>query len=1480
MGFYGNITSASKTQFSFDRIYPNRQKMEENMVEDGIYMGRFVLIDYDQDVTKDQYRLFYYENEKFYMFAEATAKTEVRYPGDVAMNEIIRVTSDINKDNTVKDDAKYTFWKCTGGDAEGIAQFKKVADAETNYTTNYQIDIAEYGEGRGWDSTVWQKVYTQGVAKYVMIAELNAVIPTFDIVPDAPSLAPIAPHFDQRSNNVYYKLHYQPQWGMRVKSADGVESDGEKVFSDEEIIWKKEIYNTATDEETIQYFDGKDWIKVEEDNKPTHAGAIYYNKAGFDPEIIAYDEETIDKVAVEATGISGELYNSHNGANPTEMKPAEDIQEISIMLPSIGNSISKIWDIVYGNKEQNPDKFYEDEDGVIDTSKPLRNLDINWDSTEGLRLIKEKEDGNGFTFDTDDVSTLAGAINSVHDLMGMIIVDVENEQQILDGDLDKIYYLNGKYYRKKFDYTYEDIEITNTRYFSLVDVQPTAESYHANHYYIFDNGNYIADEGPYDKKKADENLYRELVLNAGTPNAIVENLVQYEANKFFYKENYGKIYILDQNSNYDTDKIYYNVPEFFEEPITLDDGYSKDKYYYKDGKNYILEKAENPTVTRIYFLPVFNDVKATPYEPGKYFYRENGAIKLDNNEKMTVDRNYFTATIKKTETTVVQKPDGSYEYVEAFVISNEKEATLFEISNENMTYYYKDNNGDYLVTSSVIQNNSTYYTFNSEKQISNFYVKGKFYITKDNITFTLDEREAFDKNSHYYEIKNETKISMFYEPNKFVDDKGNIVDDPTKPGYDLYYKDEFYVSENSKNKDNIYSLWNNNVKAIPNTITLAIRNQESLFKKEELKGFARELNTIHGLILKINEMLELSDEKTREENNIQGLINIVNDIIYKFDSLTPDHFMIVDHYGRLHSSDFNTLQDKSYAIKKSENHPGALLKGIAGDVYEKATTVADMRKQWITMNVNGDITKPSITVHHNFQPVQNTEASWDKNSKTGAGEHSGVDKDKLNLYTPIVDDMGHVVGKNIETVTLPYGFKTISTNGTSSNVSNMNANTADIVADNTQDVLNINSHNKWIKISNNDNNNTLTIAHEVNPTSKTESSATLSNETSENVTFMIPTYSFDEAGHYTKHDEKTLTMPFGYGKIVGDNVDDEGNIIVSAASATYDTVTFSSDNWLTATVSKDKVVYSHDYPATKDDTTSASNLNGNGDIIILETLMHDEKGHIVNVNKETVTLPYGYKTFKDSNSIVGSSVASNTQDTFVFKGDSWINPTVSNDLLTLTHTGPVGTVPAAKDAVTPNFGATFTIDDWYFDDKGHKYAGGTHTVKIPQPSLNSLTTTNASVLTDLTLNATTGAFSQSSKNVGDLILTGYNKPTDGVFEATDSINSAFRKIQDQVINEISNREAAITQEISDRNTAITNAINTEITNRDNAINTAISAEVSNRNSAISTLKTEITGDSTETIASLLQKINELQSSYDAILARIEALEAYHNEENA
>ena len=45
MSFYGNIKNTARTQFYFDRIYPNRVSMDTNAKKDGIFAGRYVLVE-------------------------------------------------------------------------------------------------------------------------------------------------------------------------------------------------------------------------------------------------------------------------------------------------------------------------------------------------------------------------------------------------------------------------------------------------------------------------------------------------------------------------------------------------------------------------------------------------------------------------------------------------------------------------------------------------------------------------------------------------------------------------------------------------------------------------------------------------------------------------------------------------------------------------------------------------------------------------------------------------------------------------------------------------------------------------------------------------------------------------------------------------------------------------------------------------------------------------------------------------------------------------------------------------------------------------------------------------------------------------------------------------------------------------------------------------------------------------------------------
>lgn len=57
MAFYGRVTNESKTSMTFDRVYPNRAIMDASAKNDGVFSGRFVLVEYNTPVreAKDGY---------------------------------------------------------------------------------------------------------------------------------------------------------------------------------------------------------------------------------------------------------------------------------------------------------------------------------------------------------------------------------------------------------------------------------------------------------------------------------------------------------------------------------------------------------------------------------------------------------------------------------------------------------------------------------------------------------------------------------------------------------------------------------------------------------------------------------------------------------------------------------------------------------------------------------------------------------------------------------------------------------------------------------------------------------------------------------------------------------------------------------------------------------------------------------------------------------------------------------------------------------------------------------------------------------------------------------------------------------------------------------------------------------------------------------------------------------------------------------
>ena len=68
---------------------------------------------------------------------------------------------------------------------------------------------------------------------------------------------------------------------------------------------------------------------------------------------------------------------------------------------------------------------------------------------------------------------------------------------------------------------------------------------------------------------------------------------------------------------------------------------------------------------------------------------------------------------------------------------------------------------------------------------------------------------------------------------------------------------------------------------------------------KELPGFARNLNTIHGWIIRLNRLFNNEDIRTRDMSTMQGCINTMHDIIAKFDNLIPSSILGVNRFGQI-----------------------------------------------------------------------------------------------------------------------------------------------------------------------------------------------------------------------------------------------------------------------------------------------------------------------------------------------------------------------------------------------------------------------------------------------------------------------------------------------------------------------------------------------------------------------------------------------------
>ena len=1763
MGFYGNITNTTRTQFSFDATYASRYDMDREAANDGVYVGRYVLVEYDKDVkgslsgVPQVYKIttdglnkdFALSISADFIVSEKTDEEgnkinptiircfeqadkdaiangqEIYTANLVEEGTVLRVPGDLNEDgkpvyNLVANSGTNTdptnsklydeYWVAHKNaqyvitiahlDAHGNvkkeyttftgASWELLGDSsQDSFTINFTRDKNYYNTSRGYDSTVWQKVLDKGYEKYVMVAELNTVVPTFDISADAPTIVPLRPHFDVDSTNVYYKLHWQPTWGFRVKTCvpdmqvPQYDSEGKVISatisssndpaeypSNENTRWTRTEFDKTTNSKKTLYAKynetgGINWVEedVAEGEPPFIDAAIYYNREGFDPDKVnkSWDrtyqnqrgdaprrDPTVDPkvvtlnnygfikegINIVPSGLSGNTYENHNGIATPEI----DTQELSIMLPSIGDAISDVWDLVYGGRKTNID--------IQKTQK--RNKDIEWydaraiQDRSGLRLVKDgftyKMDGGeaqGYPknyYNTANVNTIAGCINSVHDLMGMIIQPYNTygamEKNIVNNDDDTIYFdrTGNKYYRRDMKYTYTPLPASSYTY-ERIDL--SEGEFKPDLYYVKDRSNYVVASGKYNKDL--EYYVRKLTASEGYEQVKVQ---PFDGSKYYYINNLtngGKDFISEPT--YHRDKDYYTMDSSKIDGTRMDlgddfqgytyyqyfnktdnvlstpyyaidwsssgDTYNPKATYYEIEENFALKDVvSEPEYTDLYLPGIFyyrawaedkyskiywdglshydavynknDDGTYTPVQgeltTGEYYYvklhtagepyilksgeqlvKADFDYRIDNSDLGTgnvskngqlIDHYMVKRGTKVTETYTeidtyqqVQFNDPDHNITSSYTW-NEAEAGpawIFDKTvgdyvrntlpydsekNKQNLYFVQQKKYIYVYTGGTIDEDKPLHllpyargqvsykdpytgdiiddfniNFADIKNGNPWFVKTKYvdpilgpYTIYIPVTATSIRRQLVDYYTNptrneddrlqYYQLKKK-KIDKFYAPDLYYYKVGEGLDSKRKGSYILetnkrlrvdnvegyslahltitkndyhrvnehdtatnkriyfYYPNYFYrkdgdeyvlAQEKTMNPNETYYViknfyidsdtmnimphgqqWNNKIKHIPPSVSLATR--EVGFTYYELVDFARKLNTIHGMILKMNQLIDSEDTDTRDLQTIQGALNTFNDWISHLGKLDSQDIVIVDNYGRLTSAPANVTQ-----TNEGLNHtPGKKqdVTGIASDVFpmaENLTKEGGFRNQWLTVNVDGKPTKPIVSLRHNYQPVKDTTSNSDMNNPK---------KDTMVLYTPIVDPKGHVVGHNDHTVTLPYGFKTITTNGrstTDSGDNTGNPSTSNVVADNTQDTLGINSGNKWIKIDTNAGSDTITISHDIHtPTVSAKGQTDLNNPATDSITIQDTTY--DNAGHMTANQNHKYILPYGFkyittnGRVSNNNTENlaaQGQI---AADNTQDTLGINSgDEWIRITTSPDSDVLTISHDVKNTSSVDGGNISlsneESGTTFSITLYDFDSKNHFSKKTTTKYALPNNYgKIAADTGT---TTEASCTHDTFTLSGDSWIKTTVSKDKVSFAHQAPQTTNLSStiEDTdKTPKLGGTFSVPKISYDSKGHVSSKSSYTITLPSLSLSGAKGNNDNVMTNLTYTQNGDTFTATFGKIGDLALTGYSTPTSIATDitATDSLNVGLGKLRYYINKEAEDRGNAITAAIND-----------------------------------------------------------------------------------
>ena len=1487
MSFYGNITNTSRTQFQFDLTYPSRYKMTQQCSKDGVYIGRYVLVDYDSDpnnVVKDGFRKGklsdFKDGSPLYLASDLADANKITYYlndywdyewattdviNGVIQGTIVRVKETLNQykeydesgnpiGSPVIEAGQYSFYECIGKENETykfidpvdgkekeavkqIALFKWISEVRVGdrYNKNYEEDRMAYGDtiGRGWDSTVWQKVYENGKESYVMIAELNGVVPTFDIQADAPSMSPLIPHFDEASTNVYYKLHWQPQWGMRTRAAAGdlktypldkngkiiptqdkhytsssvdlAKGPAENYPSDASTKWEKYEYDVEEGNQLKYQYNINDQLwevpkeGQENDEKYQIPAAIYWNEAGFndekifntkaEKEIIENEEwdGTTDFISIKPTGWSGHQYSSHDGFK--QLKPAVDTQELMVMLPSIGNTISEVWDLVYGGVDTN--------DTIKNTKK--RNKNIDWEDPtnqlhrKGLRLINDRYEpitltsdefepntyywwneeiydyeladkliegvtqyytrSGGQTFDKAQITTLAGCINSVHDLMGMIIVDKEVDDDPNNAPLeslssDYIYYYpkDGTYRIKGEEYIFTDLTEDN---FTYETVELTESDFAPFMFYTKDGDTYIP--VPENATYVEGTQYYVKKLRVDS-NALFEKVNLDSFMSGYYNTSTGS-YIFKQDGTPDDGIIYYDINH---NKIVGDSSVWPREFEHNYEKNVFYTYTENKTAFELLQTEICDRTKKPFYHISQEINKDQYPYTIPIKNIASYDKTKENVPEDATQAAIWKGP-----YLSAEGYWSEKDEKWVENEYAMPTYFFTL--GTYWIP--IGQNDNPEYE-GEEDYLGGIQFKQVNFIPADGIAYILDrprantnmpdedpvygnavaaykvkliDYDALDKevkNRLYYaetekyeiEVEKEDGTKELVEKTRFLKWKRITKDDIDNWYYRLGYrqggknsiepdllmpKETIYfmrpTSYSGKQKiDYLYE---------PNRYYYLGTDEISYIKDRNLK-FTEGTKYFDGDNFRINKTDEQIKNKTYAitPQGSSGKYYLPNKY-YIYDETQGKYILDISQEPR---EDINYYEKNDIYVSNDDSN--TFKKGSIWNL--NASTIPS------TVTLSKRSIQPQMRELKGFGRNFNTINGLivEMNKLLSGGNYDSRDKSTLQGAINYLND----IILKFEALT-PGDFPIVDYFG------RLHGGRA--VTDEWIDV----------KFDPNTDDPKMIVTHEHNPVNKDNTSEDVNGNGD---TFTYPTYTFDKMGHQVGEAEHTVTLPYSFKTIkatnTGDNAVNAPEIKIKGqgqiADNTQDTLTFSASNrWVKFdNNTEDTIKVGHLLSPFIDETTPnklygltqnedyTKAVNDLGDLdkdntFEVPCFQFDEAGHILEARTHTVTIPENFtkhvNTLSDAINVdntvgtVGEINPDTLTDTLTFaEGNRWINiaADANNDKFTFSHyVKNFNETTSTLDFNNTDNGKTFTVQSIGWDRAGHLISSDKKTFTLP-----------------------------------------------------------------------------------------------------------------------------------------------------------------------